>query len=136
MHCISFIGVVEISPSEVAAVCQAEDQLELRCSSTGMFHRWEITVMMPQTMTTRINVLTSIGPSGIPSVAMISNSTFTTSRLSDPDSLPLISQMVITPVYNDLDGTVVDCFEGSLSTESAATTAIRIIDPRQFGKIM
>jgi hypothetical protein len=29
---------------------------------------------------------------------------------------------------------VVNCFEGSSSTESVATTIIRIIDPGQFGK--
>ena len=128
-------GVVEISPSPVAAVCQEGDQLELMCNNTGMFHRWEVTVMIPQTMTfTGIAVLTSIGPSGAPRQVMISGSTLTASRLSGNDSLPLISRMIVNPVTNDLNGSVVNCFEGSTSINSVATTTIRIIDPGQFGK--
>jgi hypothetical protein len=38
-------------------------------------------------------------------------------------------------VSTGLNGTVVNCFEGSSSTESVATTIIRIIDHGQFGKI-
>ena len=33
---------VEISPSSVAPVCQAGDQLELTCESSGTIHRWEL----------------------------------------------------------------------------------------------
>ena len=96
-HAVSDAGLVEISPSPVAPVCQVGDQLELRCSSTGIIHRWEITVMMPQTMTSIINVLSSTG-SGQSPVVRLYNSTFTAPRLSDPDSLPLMSRMTINPV--------------------------------------
>ena len=94
-------GVVEISPSPVAAVCQEGDQLELTCNNTGMFPRWEVTVMIPQTMTfTGIAVFTSIGPSGEVRQVMISGSIFTASRLSGNDSLPLISRMIVNqPVF-------------------------------------
>ena len=37
-HAVSNAGLVEISPSPVAPVCQVGDQLELRCSSTGIIH--------------------------------------------------------------------------------------------------
>ena len=51
-----------------------------------------------------------------------------------PNSLPLISRVVVSPVSSGLNGTVVNCFEGSSSTDSVATTTIRIIDHGQFGK--
>jgi hypothetical protein len=38
-------------------------------------------------------------------------------------------------VSTNLNGTLVNCFEGTSSTESVATTTIRIIDPGQLGKI-
>ena len=90
--------------------------------------------MIPQTMTfTGIGLFTSIGAIG-ELRSMINNSTLTASRLSGNDSLPLISRMTINPVTSDLNGAVVSCFEGSISTDSVARTTIRIIDPGQFGK--
>ena len=91
--------------------------------------------MIPQTMTfTGIAVFASIGPSGAPRQVMISGSTFTASRLFGSDSLPLISRMTVNPVTSDLNGAVVNCFEGSTSINSVSATTIRIIDPGQFGK--
>ena len=123
---VSDAGLVDISPSPVAPVCQVGDQLELRCSSTGIIHRWEITVMMPHTMTSIINVLSSTGSGGSP-VVRLNNSTFIVPRLSGLGSLPLMSRMTITPVSRSLNGTVVSCFEGTSSTESVATTIVYII---------
>ena len=93
--------------------------------------------MIPQIMTTTINVLASSSDSsGQSPVVTINNSTFTAPRLSAPGSLPLVSGMTVTPVSSGLHGTVVSCFEGTVSTESVATTTIRIIDSSQFGKKM
>ena len=78
--------------------------------------------------------VTSAGLSGSPGPLTISTSTFTFSRLSGQGSSPLISRVVVNPVSSGLNGTVVNCFEGASSTDSVATTAIRIIDPSQFGK--
>ena len=93
----------------------------------------QITVMMTKTMSTRINILSSTG-SGQSPVVRLNNSIFTAPRLSGRDSLPLMSRMTVTPVDRSLNGSVVSCFEGTSSTESVATTTIRIIDPSQFGK--
>jgi hypothetical protein len=131
---LSHTGVIEISPSAVAPVCQAGDELELTCTSSGIIHRWEVTVMMPQTMTYALTPILSIG--GMPQLVMINNSTVTASRLTGDGSLPLMSRIVVNPVSAALKGTVVNCFEGSSSTESLATTTIRIVDPDQFGKIL
>ena len=75
----------------------------------------------------------SAGPSVVPPPVTINTTTFTFSRLSYRDSLPLISRMTISPVSRGLNGIVVNCFEGFPSTESATTT-VRIIYPGQFGK--
>ena len=88
--------------------------------------------MTPQTTTYELTPISFLGP-GDDQVVVINNSTFTTSRLSGPNSLPLMSRMVVNPVNANLNGTVVNCFEGSSSTVSVATTTIRIIDPGQFG---
>ena len=128
-------GVVVISPSPVAAVCQEGDQLELTCTSSDIFLRWEITVF-PENMTYVQAPITSVGASGIPPPLMISGSMITFSRLSGPNVLPLISRVTVASVSIGLNGTVVKCFEGSTSTDIVTTTTIRIIDPfAQFGKI-
>ena len=130
-------GVVEISPSAVAPVCQVGDQLELTCTTTGIFLRWEITVF-PENVTHVQTPIQSIGTSGIPPPLMISSSTITISRLSGPNSSPLISRAVVNPVSSGLNGTVVNCFEGSSSTDTVSTTTIQVIDPGpgQFGKTL
>ena len=83
--------------------------------------------MIPETMTSTITVVSSIGPSGVPPVVTINNSTFTAPRLSGTDSLPLTSRMTVSSISRSLNGTVVNCFEGSSSTDSVATTTIYII---------
>ena len=124
--------MVEISPSPVAAVCQEGDQLELICTLSDIFLRWEFTVF-PENASHTV-IIISAGPSGIPPPLMISGSMITFSRLSGQDVLPLISRVTIASVSIGLNGTVVNCFEGSTSIDVVATTVIRIIDPGQFGK--
>ena len=123
---------MEVSPSLVAAVCQERDQLELTCTLSNIFLRWEFTVF-PENIS-HAAIITSAGTSGIPPPLTISDSMITFSRLSGPNVLPLISRATVALVSIGLDGTVVNCFEGSTSTDVVATTVIRIIDPGQFGK--
>ena len=124
--------MVEISPSPVAPVCQEGDQLELTCNTTtGIDHQWLFTVL-PENVSHTAAPVSSIGASGIPMPLLISGSTITFSRLSDQNVLPLISRGTISSVSGGLNGTVVSCFE--LDTNLVATTTIRIIDSRQFGK--
>ena len=78
-----YAGVVEISPSAVAPVCQVGDQLELTCTTTGIFLRWEVTVF-PENMTHVQTPITSVGNSGIPPPLMISSSILNFSRISGP----------------------------------------------------
>ena len=85
-------------------------------------------------MTSPPVLVSSDGPSGVPPPVTINNAMITFSRLSSQDSSPLVSRLIISPVSSALNGTVVNCIEGFSSTESVATTTIRIIDPGQFGK--
>ena len=124
---------VEISPSPVAPVCQDGDQLELICTSPQTVHRWELTVL-PENITHTTVPVSSAGTSGVPPPLLIRSTVITFSRLSGQDSSPLISRITISSVSSGLNRTVVNCFEGISSTDSVATTTIRIIDPGQFGK--
>ena len=127
-------GVVELSPSGVAPVCRVGDQLELTCTSSGAVHRWEFT-FFPDNITLTPTLVTSVGTSGVSQTLTFSSFTITFSKLSGQNLLPLVSGTVVSPVSGGLNGTVVNCFEGISSTNSVATTTIRIIDPSQFGKI-
>ena len=126
---------MEISPSApVTPVCQEGDQLELTCTSSGAFHRWEFTVF-PENITFTTTPITSAGTSGVSQTLTFSGSVITFLRLSVQNILPLISRTVVSPIRSGLNRTVVNCFEGISSIDSVATTTIRIlIDPGQFGK--
>ena len=119
--------MVEISPSEVAPVCQVGDQLELTCSVTGRLLRWEFTVGLENgAPMTFMPAITSGGTSGVPLPVMVNSTTFTFSRLS---TQPLTSTMMINLVGEGLNGVQVSCVDIEAS-ESAATTTIFIIDVR------
>ena len=126
-------GVIEIFPSGVAPVCRVGDQLELMCTSSGTVHRWEFTVI-PENISHTTTPVTSAGTSGVPQPLTFSGSMITFLRLSGQGSSPLVSRTVVSPVSSGLNGAVVNCFEGISSTDSVATTTIRIIDPGQLGK--
>ena len=124
---------MEVSPSPVAAVCQEGDQLELTCTSSDAVHRWEFTIF-PENITHTTVPIISVGTSGSSPPMTFSGSVITFSRLSGQDVLPLVSRTAVSSVRSDLNGTMVDCFEGISSINSVSTTTIRIIDPGQFGK--
>ena len=92
--------------------------------------------MIPQTMTSILTPISSNGPGPMPPPVIINNSTFTTSRISGQNILPLMTRMVVNPVSGALNRTVVNCFEGTTAIESVATTTIRIINPGQFGEML
>lgn len=125
--------MVEISPSGVAPVCQAGDQLELTCSVTGVFLRWEFTVILDDgSATTIMPVITPEGPNGVPPPLMVNSTSFTFSRLSTQDNSPLILAMTINPVSEGLNGVQVRC-EDVGASESVNST-IRIVDTRDQGR--
>ena len=119
-------GVVEISPSVVAPVCQAGDQLELTCSVAGVFLRWEFTVILEDGRSrTFMPVVTAGGSSGVQPPRMANSTRFTFSRLSIQ---PLTSTMTINNVSEGLNGVQMNCVD--VETSESATTTIQIVDAR------
>ena len=120
-------GLVEISPSPVASVCQAGNQLELRCSVPGVFLRWQFNVpgaQVPFSIT-----VSAGGSSGVPPPVMVNSTRFTFSRLS---TQPLTSEMTINPVSEGLNGVQVNCVD--VETSESATSTIQIIDVGARGR--
>ena len=115
-------GEVELSPSEVAPVCQVGDQLELTCSVTGIFLRWEFSVPGTQ-MPFGTAVVSAGGPSGVPPPVVINSTSFTFSRHS---TQPLTSTLMISPVSEGLNGVQVNCVD--VVASKSVTTAIQIVD--------
>ena len=131
----SCTGVVEISPSEIAPVCQPGDQLKLTCSTLGVLHTWRFTAISESgAVMTFTRSVSSHGPIGVDSQPLIINSTvrFTFSRLSSQNIFPLISRMTINPMTEGLNGTRVNCLDG-ITSEQAATT-IHIISGGTIAK--
>ena len=116
--------MVELSPSGVAPVCQVGDQLELTCSVTGRFLRWQFTVTLengaPMTFEP---VISSGGSSGVIPPVMANSTRFIFSRLF---TQPLTSTMTINPISEGLNGVQVNC-EDVEASQSAITT-IQIVD--------
>ena len=117
---------MEISPSGVAPVCQAGDKLELTCSVTGTFLRWEFTVPGAQIPSTAI--VTAGGPSGVPLPVMVNSTRLTFSRLS---TQPLTSTMTVSTISEGLNGVQVNCVDVETS-ESASTTILIVARGRQI----
>ena len=124
-----FSGVVEISPSRVAPVCQVGDELELTCTVAGIFLRWEFTAISESgSAVVFMPTVTSVGTNGVPQPLTVNSTMFTFTRLSAQNNLPLISRKIINSVGEGLNGVEVNCVDVAAS-ESAGTT-IRIIDNR------
>ena len=132
-----YADAVTLSPEAVAPVCQDGDPLELTCITNGSFMRWNITAR------NRLGTFQDYGPLFVSaedatqqtSSATVDYSTFTTMRISDQGSLPLISTMVINPVNRDLNGTIVNCEDVGTSmthTASVASTTIHYVDKSMF----
>ena len=132
---ICIAGVVELSPSPGAPICQAgADQLELTCNTTSgeaLVHRWEFTVFPENVTHAAGRPVESIGVSGVPPNLRVNTSTITFSRLSGPNVLSLISRATINPVSSIFNGTVVKCID---NMNSVATTTIQVVHSQQFGE--
>ena len=120
MFCYS--GTVTLSPSGVAPVCSG-DQLELTCTATGDPLQWRFSVIRgDETTVTEIRrSVNSIGP--VTSNLTINSIVFNFSRISAHNSIPVMSRLMISPVSNRLNGTVMNCMNVD-SGELSSTTII------------
>ena len=120
-----------ISPSGVATVCSG-GQLELNCTiiDNGNFALlvWNITLpRVAENAATPVNVqaISSDSPTDQTFHTVINSTNLTLSRISPPNSSPLVSRLLISPVSDHLNGTEVKCLN-SLTSETSSVTVINI----------
>ena len=108
VHGFNHPGTVTLSPSGVAPVCSGY-QLELMCTITGELLQWKFN-MIRGNETTAIRITRTITSTRSAMLNVTINSTvFDFSRISAHSSVPVISRLVISPVSNGLNGTVMNC---------------------------
>ena len=118
-----YSGMVTLSPMSVAPVCDVGDPLQLTCTASVEFIRWNITVVNDQGITEEITVNINSGDTSQQMSQRIINSTiFTFMRTSTRFASPLVSTLSIDSVSIDLNGTVIRCMEVGGSMASASTT--------------
>ena len=119
-------GLVDISPSVVVPICQAGDQLELTCTTSGRSHSWQFIANPGSGAATSLRSVSSLGSAGVDAEPVVFNLVmFTFTRLSGPSSSPLISRMIVSGVSQSLNGSQVRC--AMISDDESATTTILII---------
>ena len=112
------IGVV-ISPPGVVSVCSG-GQLELTCTVAGTFLEWSFFLVTEgETMARRFSRI--LNPGSVPATSdlEVNSITINFSRISAKDSQPLVSRLLITPVNDGLNGTVVNCTDILASNTSS-----------------
>ena len=123
-------GQAELSPSMVAFVCEAGDQLELTCNSSSPLHTWKFTAISESgAAMTYETLIQSLGPTGLlnsqEQLTLNSTVIFTFSRHSAERDLPLISRVIIENVSEGLNGVEIQCTDAGMI--NSATITIQII---------
>ena len=120
--------MLTLFPMMVAPVCRVRDPFQLTCTASVEFIRWSIVVVNEQGMEEEITVSRNSRDSSPPPRERIINSTtFTFTRTSAEDVLPLISTLTINSTSIGLNGTVVHCVD-AINPMSSASTTIYIIN--------
>ena len=121
------IGTVSISPAHMASVCRG-DQLELICTTNRIFLEWSFSLISEGETSARTysRILNILSGPAIPGL-LVNSITFSFSRVSAQDTLPLISRLLINPVSAELNGTLVNCTD-IFETLETASTLVRIIN--------
>ena len=105
-----------VSPAGMASLCSG-DQLELTCTTSGSLLEWAF-VLTPDNAVARAYTKGLTTDTKAPETLEINSTMFTFSRLSPPNSSPLISILVINPVTVSLNGTEVNCTDLETSIDS------------------
>ena len=102
------------------------DQLDLICTITGELLQWRFRVIRGnETIATEIRrTITSTGSAM--SNLVVNSTMFNFSRISahNHSSMPVISRLVISPVSNGLNGTVMNCVDVDAAEISSTTVII------------
>ena len=112
-----------LSPMTMAPVCRVGDPLQLTCTASAPFIRWNIVVVNEHGVEEEITAIrNSIDLSPEPKERIINSTTFTFSRTSAEDVSPLITTLSIDSVSIGLNGTIVNCRDANNPMVSASTT--------------
>ena len=125
--------MLTLSPMTVAPVCHVRDQLQLMCTTSVEFLRWN--VLRANEQGALVDVINSeiINSRDImvrTKSTSLNSATITFMRTSAQGASPLTSTLSIDSVNIGLNGTVVRCSDVANPMTSASTT-IRIINTSQ-----
>ena len=112
-----------VSPPGMASVCSG-DQLELTCTTSGSLLEWAF-ALIPDNAIARTYTKALTTDTEAPEPLLINSTRFIFSRLSPPNSLPLISILVINPITVGLNATEVNCTD--VQTSETVSTIITTI---------
>jgi hypothetical protein len=114
----------------VAPVCDVGDSLQLTCTASVEFIKWNIVVVNDQGITEEITANINSGDASQQMSQRVINSTTFTFMRNSAQNGPLVSTLSIDSVSIGLNGTVVHCMEigGSMAS---ASTIIQIINVSQ-----
>lgn len=97
---------------------------------------WNITLVAENTATpVNVQAISSDSPSDQTFHAAINSTNFTYSRISPPNSSPLVSRLLFSPVNDYINGTEVSCVD-SLTSERSSVAVINISNGNQIQGIL
>ena len=108
----------------VASVCHVGDPLQLTCTGSVEFVRWNIEINKQGTLEEVFNPvhINARDDNQIKQQKVMNFATFTFTRSSDQRSLLLVSTLLIDSVSIGLNGTVVRCTDAGNPMRSVSTT--------------
>ena len=109
---------------DIAPVCSG-NELELTCTiRSGRILEWNVILMPPAEDTTLEHVVDMVtSPTHI--IKINSSVMFTFSRISPPNTHPLISRLLISPATSIVNGTEVVCADRE--TRNSSSTIVNVI---------
>ena len=116
------VGGVTISSTDIVPACSGDD-LQLTCNMPGRVLEWTISLMPPEDMMFKY-VLDSVQQPFPVHTITVSNISFTFSRISPPNSRPLITRLLISPATSVVNGTIVVCADRETRTNSSTRVYI------------
>ena len=115
--------VVSLSPQGIAHVCN-RDQLELVCMTTSSsVLDWIISIPGNTTIRRSLSTMSHLTQREINSTTII-----TFSRISNENTVPLVSRLLISSVSIGLNGTEVNCVVG----DATLSTVVNIINGKDL----
>ena len=126
-----------INPSGMTYVCNG-GQVELTCTATGPFLEWSLN-LIPENATTarRVSRLIESTSQDMQNSNFrgVNSTVLTFSRTSSPNSLPVMSRILISSVSEGLNGTVINCAD-RLSSNVSSTIIYVINEEQTIRKLM